>query len=92
MEVVRLVEDTALKAAEVNSLRGFDSLCFRMENLKIETESVGPSSYQLTMLLAIQSKPMYLGTVPRAEIDRRRAANKRAKIQRRKNRVLDTTR
>jgi len=63
-----------------------------MENpFKIE-ENTGPSSYQLTMLLAIQRKPMYLGTVPRAEIDRRRAANKRARVQRRKNRVLDTTR
>ncbi|QNN99196.1 hypothetical protein SEA_FAUST_98 [Streptomyces phage Faust] len=64
-----------------------------MENpFKIETENVGPSSYQLTMLLAIQSKPMYLGTVPRAEIDRRRAANKRARAQRKVNRRLDKSR
>jgi hypothetical protein len=60
-----------------------------MENLKIQTDTPGPSSYQLTMLLAIQRKPMYLGTVPRAEINRRRAANKRARVQRRVNRRLD---
>jgi hypothetical protein len=63
-----------------------------MNNIKIETEQEGPSSYQLTMLLAIQRKPMYLGTVPRAEIDRRRAANKRARLQRRTNRRFDKTR
>lgn len=56
------------------------------------TENVGPTSYQLAMIMAIQRKPMYLGTVPRAEIDRRRAASKRARIQRRVNRRLDTTR
>ncbi|QWT29984.1 hypothetical protein SEA_TUNATARTARE_97 [Streptomyces phage TunaTartare] len=71
---------------------GFDSPSLRMENpFKIE-DSQGPSSYQLAMLLAIQSKPMYLGTVPRAEITRRRAANKRARVQRRVNRRLDSTR
>jgi hypothetical protein len=63
-----------------------------MENpFKIE-ENQGPSTYQLTMLLAIQRKPMYLGTVPRAEIDRRRAANKRARAQRKVNRRLDKSR
>lgn len=56
------------------------------------TENVGPSTYQLVMLLAIQRKPMYLGTVSQAEIDRRRAASKRARLQRRTNRRLDTTR
>lgn len=73
-------------------LRGFESLRLRMENLKIETDGPKPSSYQLTMLLAIQRKPMYLGTVPRAEIDRRRKANKQARLQRRMNRRFDTTR
>lgn len=56
------------------------------------TENTGPTSYQLAILMAIQHKPMYLGTVPRAEIDRRRAASKRARLQRRTNRRLDTTR
>lgn len=73
-------------------LRGFESLRLRMENPFQIEGNPGPSSYQLTMLLAIQRKPMYLGTVPRAEIDRRRAASKRARLQRRVNRRLDKTR
>lgn len=55
-------------------------------------ENISPTSYQLAMIMAIQMKPMYLGTVPRAEIDRRRAASKRARLQRRVNRRLDKTR
>jgi len=45
-----------------------------------------PNSYQLVMLQALQSKPMYLGTVSYVEIQRRRAANKIAKQSRKRNR------
>jgi hypothetical protein len=34
LEVVRLVEDTALKAAAFKQRRGFDSLRFRMEDIR----------------------------------------------------------
>ena len=40
----------------------------------------------LTILRALQSKHVYAGTVPAKEIARRRAANKVARVSRRKNR------
>lgn len=52
----------------------------------------GPHSYQLAILMALQSKHIYTGTVDENEIKRRRAASKRARLQRRTNRRLDTTR
>lgn len=57
-----------------------------------ETENVGPHSYQLAILLALQGKHIYTGTVGYDEIQRRRKASKRARVQRRVNRRLDTTR
>lgn len=42
--------------------------------------------FQLAILAALQSKPMYLGTVPPKDIARNRAANKAARIARRANR------
>ncbi|QOI67489.1 hypothetical protein SEA_BEUFFERT_94 [Streptomyces phage Beuffert] len=57
-----------------------------------ETENVGPSSYQLAIILALQSKHVYANTVDENEIARRRKASKRARLQRRTNRRLDTTR
>lgn len=48
--------------------------------------SDGPSAWSLMLLWALQDKPMYLNTVPKAEVRRRRARNKRAKIARRLNR------
>lgn len=52
----------------------------------------GPHSYQLAILMALQSKHIYTGTVDYDEIQRRRKASKRARLQRRTNRRLDTTR
>lgn len=49
-------------------------------------------SYQTVILLALQRKHVYAGTVGFEEIERRRAANKRARLQRRTNRRFDTTR
>jgi len=43
-------------------------------------------NYARTILHALQSKPMYLGTVPPEVIARRRAKNKRARAARRANR------
>jgi hypothetical protein len=43
--------------------------------------------YQFNILVALQRKPIYLGTVEPAEKARRRAANKRAKASRKRNRV-----
>ncbi len=57
-----------------------------------ETENVGPTSYQLAIILALQSKHVYANTVGYEEIARRRKASKRARLQRRVNRRLDTTR
>lgn len=57
-----------------------------------ETENVGPTSYQLAIILALQSKHVYANTVDYDEIARRRKASKRARLQRRVNRRLDTTR
>jgi len=47
-----------------------------------------PSPVQRNMLLALTARgtPGYGGTVPPAEVARRRAANKRARISRRVNR------
>ena len=44
------------------------------------------STYAFRILLALQAKPMYEGTVPAAVKARRRAANKRARVARRANR------
>ena len=44
------------------------------------------STYGFRILLALQDKPMYEGTVPYAVKARRRAANKRARVARRNNR------
>lgn len=44
------------------------------------------SPYGFRILLALQSKPMYEGTVPADVKARRRAANKRARAARRNNR------
>lgn len=44
------------------------------------------SPYGFRILLALQTKPMYMGTVPAKEKARRRAANKRARDARRANR------
>lgn len=54
-----------------------------------ETEDIveGPTSYQLAIILALQRKHVYANTVAYDEIARRRKANKRARLQRRKNRV-----
>jgi hypothetical protein len=40
-------------------------------------------SYATTILRALQNKPIYQGTVPAEIRDRRRAANKRARLARR---------
>lgn len=45
-----------------------------------------PSGYALTILLALQEKHIYSGTVAPAEKARRRAANKVARKSRRANR------
>ena len=45
-----------------------------------------PSRFQRTILGALQAKHVYAGTVPAAEIARRRAANKVARASRRQNR------
>ena len=42
--------------------------------------------YQFAILMGLQSKQVYAGTVPKAEIARRRKANKVTRAQRRKNR------
>ncbi|QQV92462.1 hypothetical protein SEA_MEGANTHEEKILLA_99 [Streptomyces phage MeganTheeKilla] len=42
-----------------------------------ETENVGPTSYQLAIILALQSKHVYANTVSYEEIARRRKASKR---------------
>lgn len=47
----------------------------------------GPSSFSLAVLGGLQGgKHIYAGTVPAAEIRRRRAANRRAAASRRQNR------
>ena len=43
-------------------------------------------SYSFAILMGLQRKPIYQGTVTDAEKKRRRAAGKRAKIARRLNR------
>lgn len=43
--------------------------------------------YQFAILMALQSKPVYAGTVPEAEIARRRKANKVARASRKRNRA-----
>lgn len=53
-----------------------------MLNLK----AVSPSGQMLLALNAQPGKHIYAGTVPAAEVARRRAANKRAKVARRANR------
>jgi hypothetical protein len=50
------------------------------------------NNYQLAILRALQGRNIYYGTVSDAEIQRRRKANKAARVQRRNNRRLDTTR
>ena len=42
-----------------------------------------PSRYALAILNGLQSKPVYAGTVPAEIRDRRRAANRRARLARR---------
>ena len=51
-------------------------------------EFAQPSEYQVNILFALQrtGKHVYAGTVPEAEIKRRRKANKVARVSRRKNR------
>ena len=44
------------------------------------------SPYGFAILLALQTKPMYMGTVPAAVKAQRRAAGKRARAARRLNR------
>lgn len=47
MEAVRLVEEADLKSVGVNSVRGFDSLCFRyvyMEVIRLDQELVSKTS------------------------------------------------
>lgn len=43
-------------------------------------------AYQKVILAALQTKPMYQGTVPDEVVAKRRAANKVARASRRKNR------
>lgn len=52
------------------------------------TKPTGPSRASLAMLAALQGgrKHVYGGTVPEAEVRRRRAANKVARASRRHNR------
>lgn len=45
-----------------------------------------PTSYQLAILQALQTKPMYLGTVDSRTVTRRRAKNKAARMARRARR------
>lgn len=45
-----------------------------------------PTNYQTTILRSLQGKNLYAGTVDPVEVKRRRAANKRARAQRKKNR------
>jgi len=47
---------------------------------------VGPSNFALGILAGLQGRPMYEGTVPVAQRERNRAANKRARKSRRLNR------
>lgn len=46
----------------------------------------GPSAFQRVILGALQGRHLYAGTVPPAEVRRRRAANKQARQSRRANR------
>ncbi len=39
----------------------------------------GPDPYSLTILSALQNKPMYQGTVDKATVQKRRAKNKAAR-------------
>jgi len=48
--------------------------------------NLGISAYAVSIFLALQSKHVYMGTVPYAEKMKRRAKNKVANISRRKNR------
>lgn len=45
----------------------------------VTTDIVAPDPYKLSMLSAMQSKPMYQGTVDKATVQRRRAKNKTAR-------------
>lgn len=45
-----------------------------------------PDPYQHAVLVGLQGKHIYAGTVPPAVINRRRAASKAARISRRRNR------
>ena len=45
-----------------------------------------PRAYAHLILARLQSKPVYEGTVPRREVERRRAANRVARRSRRVNR------
>ncbi|MFC0673514.1 hypothetical protein [Brachybacterium hainanense] len=44
------------------------------------------SEYQLAILMALQAKPIYAGTVPREVLARRHRRNKAARIARRAHR------
>lgn len=48
---------------------------------------LGISRYALSIFLALQSKHIYMGTVSYKEKNRRRAANKVARLSRRRNRA-----
>jgi hypothetical protein len=45
-----------------------------------------PTQYQLTILQALQQRPIYYGTVPQNVIDKRRVKNKMQKASRKANR------
>lgn len=51
-----------------------------------DTLQPSPQKFQRVLLMAMQTRPIYAGTVPDAEVARRRAANRRAKASRRINR------
>lgn len=51
-----------------------------------ESKNEAPQSYKWAILVALQGKNIYLGTVAPAEKARRRAANKVARKSRRANR------
>lgn len=51
-----------------------------------ETSVIKAPSFALAILMALQDKPIYMGTVSEAEIAKRRAANKVARASRRRNR------
>lgn len=47
-----------------------------------------PTEYELAILTGLQRKPMYAGTVPAIEVDRRRVRNRAARRARRLNRQV----